>query len=219
VGARTDAARAAAVASRADLAEEVARLEAAGRAAVDIPAKIRRAPARTAGLAAGAAFMVAGGPKRVVRRLRRAVLGPEVDLPKSMLPREVDRTLRKLGTDGEKVRGTLEREFASYLDEKAEERRKRDLSATAALLGASVLGPVSKRLGARLAEELFTPKAAGRGTFDAAVQRARGRWSGGSGDAATLPGEPKPGEPKPRQPGPGEPLPPGRQGKMDRSAR
>jgi hypothetical protein len=197
VGARTDAARAAAVASRAELAEEVARLEAAGRAAVDIPAKIRRAPARTAGLAAGAVFMVAGGPKRVLRGLRRAVRGPEAELPKSMLPNEVDKTLRKLGTDGEKVRGTLEREFASYLDEKADVRRKRDLSATAALLAASVLGPLSKRLGTRLAEELLTPKAAGSQAFDAAVQRARGRWSRGLADDATQPDKARPEEPPP----------------------
>jgi hypothetical protein len=192
VAERTDAARAAAVASRAELAEEVARLEAAGRAAVDIPAKVRHAPARTAGLAAGAAFLVAGGPKRVVRGIRRAIFGPEADLPKSMLPREVEKTLRKMGSDGDKIRGTLEREFASYLDEKAEDRRKRDLSATAALLAASVLGPVSKRLGTRLAEELFTPKAAGGGTFDTALARARGRWSGAGVEAE---GEPLTEEP------------------------
>jgi hypothetical protein len=190
VAARTDAARAAAVASRAELAEEVARLEAAGRAAVDIPAKIRRAPAQTAGLAAGAAFIVAGGPKRLIRGFRRAIFGPEADLPKSMLPREVDKTLKKLGSDGDKVRGTLEREFASYLDEKAEERRKRDLTGTAAVLAASLLGPLTKRLGDRLAEELFTPKTAGPETFDAALQRARGRWSGAN--VETKPDEPPP---------------------------
>ena len=190
MAARTDAARAAAVASRAELAEEVARLEAAGRAAVDIPAKIRRAPAQTAGLAAGAAFIVAGGPKRLIRGFRRAIFGPEADLPKSMLPREVDKTLKKLGSDGDKVRGTLEREFASYLDEKAEERRKRDLTGTAAVLAASLLGPLTKRLGDRLAEELFTPKTAGPETFDAALQRARGRWSGAR--VETKPDEPPP---------------------------
>jgi hypothetical protein len=157
---------------------------------VDIPAKIRRAPAQTAGLAAGAAFIVAGGPKRLIRGFRRAVFGPEADLPKSMLPREVDKTLKKLGSDGDKVRGTLEREFASYLDEKAEERRKRDLTGTAAVLVASLLGPLTKRLGDRLAEELFTPKTAGPETFDAALQRARGRWSGA--DVKAKPDEPPP---------------------------
>jgi hypothetical protein len=178
VGARTDAARAAAVASRTELTEEVVRLEAAGRAAVDIPAKVRRAPGRTAGVAAGAAFLIAGGPKRVFRRVRRAVRGPEVALPKSMLPEEVDKTLRKLGKDGDKVRGTLEREFAAYLDEKSEARRKRDLGGTAALLAGAVLAPVTKRLGTKLAEELFTPKAAGGETFEAALRRARERWTG-----------------------------------------
>ena len=57
----------------------------------------------------------------------RAVRGPEADMPKSMLPKEVDKTLRKLGSDGDKVRGTIEREFADYLEAKAQERRSRDL--------------------------------------------------------------------------------------------
>src|SRR5207249_8738064 len=113
-----------------------------------IPAKIRRAPARTAGLAAGAAFVVAGGPKRMLRAARRAIRGPDAELPKSMLPKEVDKTLRKLVTDGDKVRGTLEREFAGYLDEKADVRRQRDLSATAALRAGCALGAGAARLAA-----------------------------------------------------------------------
>jgi len=48
VGTRTDAALAEVVAARAGLAGEVDRLEAAGRAAVDIPAKIKRSPAKAA---------------------------------------------------------------------------------------------------------------------------------------------------------------------------
>jgi hypothetical protein len=177
VGARTDAARAAAVASRGTLEEEVVRLEASARAAVDIPAKIRRAPAKTAGLAAGAIFVAAGGPKRVVRRMVRAVRGPEAELPKSMLPKEVDKTLRKLGSNGDKVRGTIEREFADYLETKGAERRSRDLGATASMLAGQVLGPVTKRVGRQLAEELFNPKAAGTGSFEAAAQKARKRWA------------------------------------------
>jgi len=68
VGAETDAARAEVLASRAALLDEVQRLEASARAAVDIPAKIRRAPAKTAGLAAGTAFMALGGPNHYVAR-------------------------------------------------------------------------------------------------------------------------------------------------------
>ncbi|HEX7472516.1 MAG TPA: hypothetical protein VF323_05510 [Candidatus Limnocylindrales bacterium] len=177
MGARTDAARAAAVASRGTLEEEIVRLEASARAAVDIPAKIRRAPAKTAGLAAGAIFVVAGGPRRVVRRVVRAVRGPDAELPKSMLPKEVDKTLRKLGSDGDRVRGTIEREFADYLEAKAPERRSRDLGATASQLAGQVLGPVTKRVGRQLAQELFDPKAAGAGSFEAAARKARARWA------------------------------------------
>jgi hypothetical protein len=172
VGARTDAARAQVVAARDDLAEEVVRLEAAGRAAVDIPSKVRRAPAKTAGLAAGAAFLIAGGPKRLFRRARRAVMGPEQELPKSMLPDEVDRALRKLGPDGDRVRGALEREFAKYLEEHREERENRDLGAVAAILLANVAKPLTERAGRRLAQELFAPDRAG---FQDAVARIRAR--------------------------------------------
>ena len=189
MGAPTDAARAAAVASRATLQEEVVRLEASARAAVDIPAKIRRAPAKTAGLAAGAIFVAAGGPKRIFRRAIRAVRGPQADLPKSMLPKEVDKTLRKLGADGDKVRGTIEREFADYLEAKAPERKSRDLGATASLIAGQVLGPVTKRVGRQLAEELFTPKTAGSSSFEAATRKARARWAdigkAGAGPAST----------------------------------
>ena len=197
MGARTDAARAAAVASRGTLEGEVVRLEASARAAVDIPAKIRRAPAKTAGLAAGAVFVAAGGPKRVIRRMVRAVRGPEAELPKSMLPKEVDKTLRKLGSDGDKVRGTIEREFAQYLEAKGPERKSRDLGATASVLAGSVLGPVTKRVGRQLAEELFSPKTSGPASFESATQKARARWdemtgardgkAAGDGDAAVRP--------------------------------
>jgi hypothetical protein len=54
-----------------------------------------------AGAAAGAAFLLLGGPGRALRGLRKAVFGPEADLPKSMLPPEVEKTLKKLGPDGE----------------------------------------------------------------------------------------------------------------------
>ena len=128
MGADTDAARAEVVASRAALLEEVQRLESSARAAIDIPAKIRRAPAKTAGLAAGTAFLALGGPQRLFRRARRAVRGPEADLPKSLLPKDIEKVVQKLGTDGDRVRGTLEREFVRYLDERSKVRRQSDAS-------------------------------------------------------------------------------------------
>ena len=185
MGARTDAARAEVLSARArvaaarsDVETEISRLEAAGRSAVDIPAKIRKAPAKTAGLAAGAVFLAAGGPKRVFRRLRRAVVGPEADMPKSMLPDEVEKTLRKMGSDGEKVRGTLEREFAAYLEEHREEREKRDLGAVTALLLSAIARPVTSQAGKRLAQQLFSPENA---SFRDAVERIRERREAGKG--------------------------------------
>jgi hypothetical protein len=172
VGARTDAARAEAVASRQALLDEVVRLEAAGRSAIDIPAKIRRSPGKTVALAAGTAFFVLGGPKRTYRAARRAVLGPKADLPKSMLPKQIDKALRSLGDDGDRVRGLLEREFASYLEKSRPEREARDLRGTISELGGNVLRPVSAEAGKRLAKELFSPEG---GSFATAQERIRAR--------------------------------------------
>jgi hypothetical protein len=166
--ARVEAARAQVLAARAGLENETARLGAAARSAVDIPAKVREARAKTAGIAAGVVFLAAGGPQRLFRRVRRLIWGPEVDLPKSMLPGEVEKTLRKLGSDGEKVRGTLEREFANYLAEKSEARKERDLGAVAAVVLGNVLKPASSQAGKRLAAALFSPDQKG---FEEALRR------------------------------------------------
>ena len=186
MGAPTDAARTEVVAARADvlaaqdevlaarrgLEDEVVRLEASARAAVDIPARLRRQPAKVLGAAGGAAFLLLGGPKRVLRRARRAVFGPDADLPKSMLPDEVEKTLRKMGSDGEKVRGTLEREFAKYLEKTAPERRDRDLAGVAAGILASLVKPASVRVGRQLAERLLDPDGP---SFAEGLRRARAR--------------------------------------------
>jgi len=181
MGARTDAARSEVLAARAGLDEELVRLEAAGRAAVDIPARLRREPAKILGAAGGAAFLLLGGPKRVVKGLRRAVFGPGAELPKSMLPPAVEKTLKKLGPDGDKVRGTLEREFASYLDEKAPQRKQRDLGATAAVLLGGAFGPVVKRLGKQLAERALDPDGP---SFAEGIRRARERSRGDGANGA-----------------------------------
>jgi len=195
VGARTDAARAEVLAARDGLDEELVRLEAAGRAAVDIPARLRREPAKVLGTAGGAAFLLLGGPKRLFKGVRRAVLGENADIPKSMLPPEIEKQLKKLGPDGEKIRGTIEREFANYLEETAPQRRERDLTGTAASLLGGVLLPVSKRLGKQLAERALDPDGF---TFSEGMRRARARRSadGTNGSGAKVSG-PKGAPPKP----------------------
>ena len=50
------------------------------------------------------------------------VRGPSKPLPKSMLPDEIEKSLRALGSDGDKVRGALERDFAKYAKQAARDR-------------------------------------------------------------------------------------------------
>ena len=157
MGTRTDAALAQVVAARAELGEQVDRLEAAGRAAIDVPAKVRANPAKAAGIAAGGAFLVAGGPKRLFRRARRAITGKDEDLPSELLPKDVEKALKKIGTDGRKVRGSLERDFAKYLDERAKERKKEGLVAAVTALGVSAIRPVVLRGGRQIAERMLDP--------------------------------------------------------------
>jgi hypothetical protein len=172
VGTRTDAALAQVVAARAQFDTELDRLEAAGRAAVDVPAKIKRSPVKAAGVAAGAAFLVAGGPKRLFRRAKRAIRGEEVALPESLLPDEIEKAVRKLGSDGKQVRGTLEREFAKYLDDRAKERKKEGIVAAATGIALGALRPVSIRAGKNLAERMMNPDGP---SFEEQLEKIRSR--------------------------------------------
>lgn len=166
------AAREALIASRASLDRELMNLEASTRAAVDIPAKVKANPVKAAGIAAGVGFVAVGGPKKLFKRAKAAIVGPEEPLPPSLLPKEIDDRLKKLGTDGTKVRGTIEREFAAYLDEKAEERKQRDLTGAVAALLLTAGRPFVSRYAKQLAEQLATgdPK-----RLDAAMAKIRAR--------------------------------------------
>ena len=118
----TDAARDRVIAARADLETELIGLEASFRDAIDIPAKVRRSPAKAAAVAGGVGFVALKGPQRVFGAAKRTVFRSK-PLPKAMLPEEIEKTLRQLGDDGDKVRGALERDFASYVGRKTKERR------------------------------------------------------------------------------------------------
>ncbi|MDA8236639.1 MAG: hypothetical protein M0T75_01955 [Chloroflexi bacterium] len=138
-------------AARAALGDELVRLEATARAAVDVRARVRRHPGRAAAAAVGTAFVVLGGPRRVLRSAKRRVFGAPDPLPPSLLPDEVEKAVRALGDDGAKVRGALEREFAAFVDthRKSEPRLLRRI-----LLSAGV--PVASRLGREVAKRVFT---------------------------------------------------------------
>jgi hypothetical protein len=151
VATETDAARDRVLEARASLGEELEVLEASARAAVDIPAKIKRNPAKTAAVAGGAAFLVLGGPKRLFRAGRRAVTGEPEPLPPSMLPKEIDKALRALGDDGKKVRGALERDFAAYA-----KQRQKDRSSLRTLIVLSVARPLLSGAAKFAASRLFS---------------------------------------------------------------
>jgi hypothetical protein len=150
------AARAEVLASLGKLDEELVRLEASARAAVDIKAKVKRSPAKAAGAAAGTAFLVVGGPRRVLRRTRNAIFGAPNPLPPSMLPKDVDKALSSLGTDGDKVRGAIEREFAAYLQEKTPELKSRNLPGSVAKLVTTFGRPIAFRYGVKMANEILS---------------------------------------------------------------
>ena len=120
----TDAARERVLVARARLADELSVLEASARSAVDIPAKVKASPAKAAAVAGTAGFVVLGGPKRVVRGVRRVFRGPDKPMPKSLLPDEIEKTLKHLGTDGDAVRGVIERDFADYAKKAAKNRNQ-----------------------------------------------------------------------------------------------
>jgi hypothetical protein len=188
VGESTESAVARIVAARAGLADEIDRLEASGRAAVDIPAKIRRSPGKAAAVAAGGAFLLVGGPRRVFRKARTTVTGrKEAPLPTAMLPKDIEKALKKMGTDGDKVRGTLERDFARYLDVRVKERRGEGIQA--ALLGIvrPALRVVGFQVGRRVANRLLNPDPA---SFEEQIQRIRERRAaiGGNEPPAAGPG-------------------------------
>ncbi len=175
----TDAARVRVLAARDALGAEIDALKGSVRAAVDIPARVRRSPARAAGVAGGAAFLVLGGPKRLFRAARRAVFGAPAPLPERMLPDEIEKTLRDLGDDGDKVRGALERDFAAYTRGAAKERR-------AASLATAVARPLMTR-GLKAAAEWFL-RADGEG-FQARLSEVLRR-----AESAGKPGERRSGD-------------------------
>ena len=170
------AARAAVRASLGDLEEELERLEAAARAAVDVKAKVKRHPARVAGAAAGVGFVALGGPGRVIRGAKRVVFGKPDPLPKAMLPDEIEKALKALGPDGAKVRGALERDFAGYVAKT--EAKGRSLRSQLLFLGLPAARILILRFGRQFIEEALST----RGGFDEQLEKVRTRRAGGKTD-------------------------------------
>jgi hypothetical protein len=184
VATEADAARDRVLAAREAFGAELESLEASARTAVDIPAKVKRNPGKTAAFAGGAAFLALGGPRRVFRAGKRAVTGEPEPLPDSMLPKEIEKALKNLGDDGAKVRGALERDFAAYA-----KQRQKDRSGLRTLIVLSVARPLLASATKAAASRLFTPDEASiQKRLEQIRERAK-RQSTGGGAAGEGAGE------------------------------
>lgn len=150
MAAEQDATRDRVLAARAAFDAELTGLGASAREAVDIPAKVRRSPAKAVAVVGGIAFLLLRGPQRILRALGSALPGRRAPMPKRMLPAEIEKTLDRMGSDGDKVRGTLERDFAAYVQQRQKDRR-----AIPTVLLLAALRPALS-YGARRAMEIMT---------------------------------------------------------------
>ena len=105
--------------ARADVEASLDQLSGATQSALDIPAKIRRNPVKTAALVGGAGFLLAGGPRRLVRFAANAVRPERPDPYAGLLPPEIEKVLKDVGlADDPEVRRALDQDFAEYLKSK-----------------------------------------------------------------------------------------------------
>jgi hypothetical protein len=109
--------------ARKGVSSELDNLGASARAAVDIPAKVRRNPVATVGAASGAAFLLLGGPRRVAKKVEKSFFPKRYSRPPKVLPKDIEASLDRLPEEQQAaVRAHLERDFAAYLkDEHAKD--------------------------------------------------------------------------------------------------
>ena len=106
-------------AARAEVAGSLDQLSEATRSALDVPAKIKRNPVKTAALVGGTGFLLVGGPRRVARFVGRRILPQRPDPHAGILPPEIEKVLKDSGVAKDpEVRRALNKDFADYLKNK-----------------------------------------------------------------------------------------------------
>jgi len=104
------------VKARRNVENELDQLASSTRAALDFPAKVRRHPVETVGVATGAAFLLLGGPRRVAKAAERRFFPERATRPPKLLPKDMDRAMQNLPREQrEYVAAHLEKDFARYL--------------------------------------------------------------------------------------------------------
>ena len=143
-------------------------------------------------------FLALKGPQRLFRAARQAIRGEPEPLPSRLLPDEVEKTLRKLGDDGQKVRGALERDFAEYAKKSQKDRR-----AVGSVVLLALARPLAGRAARAIADAIFSPNPQDFATRLSQVRERAGKGIDRSRDSArdriaaarrddTDPGEPEP---------------------------
>jgi hypothetical protein len=106
-------------AARAEAEASLDAVTDASKRALDLPAKVRRNPVKTAALVGGAGFLIAGGPRRMVRYAIGRVRPEERDPHAGLLPDEIEKVLKDSGlADDPAIRRALDEDFAEYLRRK-----------------------------------------------------------------------------------------------------
>jgi hypothetical protein len=106
-------------AARADAEASLDAVTDASKRALDLPAKVRRNPVKTAALVGGAGFLIAGGPRRMMRYAISLVRPESRDPHAGLLPDEIEKVLKDSGlADDPAIRRALDEDFAEYLRRK-----------------------------------------------------------------------------------------------------
>jgi len=124
VGETIDQTRVEIAAQRAELETTTSHL----RDALDLPQRLRESPAQVIGVAAVAAFLVAGGPRRIARILRRRVAPHEAEKAYDALPASMRawvETLAGAGPSASKVRDELVDELRRWRRDPVKDKKAR----------------------------------------------------------------------------------------------
>lgn len=106
-------------ASREEVRRSLDDVTSATQSALDVPAKIRRNPVKAAALVGGAGFLLAGGPRRVMRFAVGRIRPGRPDPYAGLLPTQIEQILKDNGLAGDPdLRRALEQDFAEYLRSK-----------------------------------------------------------------------------------------------------
>jgi hypothetical protein len=166
-------------AARAGVNESLDQLTSATQSALDVPAKIRRNPVKTAALVGGTGFLLVGGPRRVARMMGRRIFPRRPDPHDGILPPEIEKVLKDTGVAKDPdVRRALNKDFAEYLRNKGKHEPEPNAAASFWRTFDRVAGPLGTA-GARLMVQRLMEAERDRATSRARMrEQARAKQPG-----------------------------------------